>query len=78
MGFHSKNIIDRAIKIAKKNFKLIVELCYYMSCFTDKQKEDSFEKIKEITSQNNYIIDDTSNKAVWKFIHKEPPLELDN
>lgn len=49
-----------------------------MSCFTDEKKYESYEKIKEITSQNNYIIDDTSCKAVWKFIHKAPDSILEN
>jgi hypothetical protein len=67
------------MNIAKPKFKLCVELCYYMSCFNDKQKQESYDKIKEIATQNSYIIDDTSSKAVWKFAYKlkvdEPVLE---
>ncbi len=62
------------MNIAKKNFKLIIELSYYMSCFTDQQKLESYEKIKEIATNNNFIIEDTTSKAVWKFIHKTPEL----
>ena len=66
------------MNLAKKNFKLLVELSYYMSCFTDEKKNESYEKIKEIASQNNYIIHDTSCKAVWKFIYKAPDSILEN
>ena len=41
-----------------------------MSCFSDKQKEESIDKIKNMCKENNYILEDTSSKSVWKFIYK--------
>ncbi len=78
LGFYSKNIINNVHEIAKKNFKLIIELSYYMSCFTDKQKEESINKIKDICKENNYVLEDTSSKSVWKFIYKQNTESIDN
>jgi hypothetical protein len=71
LGFHSKNIIPTCNQIAKPNFKLILELCTYMSCFKEQDKEASVNKLKELTEVNGFIVEDTSHKGVWKYIKKD-------
>jgi hypothetical protein len=77
LGFHSKNIISTCSQIGKPNFKLILELCTYMSCFKEKDKEASIEKLKEIAKENKFRLEDTTSKAVWKFLYKNDTLKQD-
>jgi hypothetical protein len=38
-----------------------------MTSFNEEQRKEYCDKIKEITKQANFILDDTSSSYIWKF-----------
>lgn len=42
-----------------------------MTCFEEKEKEETKEKIKEKATINGYVIEDTNSKYLWKFKLKQ-------
>jgi hypothetical protein len=75
LGFHSKNIFKNAHLIGKKDMKLLVELNSFMTTFKEKERTTYKEKIKEMASESNLILEDTSSKYIWKFFYKMPSEE---
>jgi hypothetical protein len=78
LGLPSRNILNNIVNIGKKNMKLLIELNTYMTTFNEKQKEEFKENLKKLTGDSNYILEDTTCKYVWKFIHKSKTQEVES
>jgi hypothetical protein len=70
LGFTSQNIFSNIPRITNKNSKIFIELNSYMTAFNDENKNEYKEKLKQLTSENGFVLEDTSLKHTWKFFYK--------